>query len=75
MGRLCVCEAFTVSNRVRQGGVLSPFLFSVYMDDLSDKLDNTAADCFIGNFSSKDMYTRPVHILTFFDFDMASQCF
>ena len=29
---------FTVSNGVRQGGILSPFLFNVYMDDLSVNL-------------------------------------
>ena len=26
---------FTISNVVRQGGILSPSLFAVYMDDLS----------------------------------------
>ena len=26
---------FTVSNGVRQGGILSPRLFAVYVDDLS----------------------------------------
>ena len=29
---------FTISNGVRQGGILSPKLFSVYMDDLSNML-------------------------------------
>ena len=46
-----VSEAFTVSNGVRQGGVLSPYLFSVYMDGLSDKLNNTDAGCCIGNLT------------------------
>ena len=26
---------FTVSNGVKQGGIISPILFNVYMDDLS----------------------------------------
>ena len=29
---------FTVSNGVRQGGILSPRLFAVYVDDLSKQL-------------------------------------
>ena len=33
-----VSSKFTVSNGVRQGGILSPFLLNVYMDDLSVNL-------------------------------------
>ena len=33
-----VSSKFAVSNGVRQGGILSPFLFNVYMDDLSVNL-------------------------------------
>jgi len=29
---------FTVTNGVRQGGVLSPYLFAVYLDELWDAL-------------------------------------
>ena len=41
---------FTISNGVRQGGILSPKLFSVYMDDLSKLLINSGIGCFIDNF-------------------------
>ena len=32
-------ESFTVTNGVRQGGILSPHLFNLYMDNLSIKLN------------------------------------
>ena len=41
-------ELFHVSNGVRQGGVLSPYLFVVYLDDLSNELNNITAGCYIG---------------------------
>jgi len=41
-------EPFHVSNGVRQGGVLSSYLFAVYLDDLSNELNNIKAGCYIG---------------------------
>ena len=43
-----MCDSFSVTNGVRQGGILSPYLFCVYMDDLSKKLNNVNAGCFMG---------------------------
>ena len=40
---------FTVTNGVRQGGILSPFLFTLYVDDLSHKLNNAKVGCHINN--------------------------
>ena len=40
---------FEVSNGVRQGGVLSPVLFNVYMDGLSSVLANSFIGCSISN--------------------------
>ena len=31
-------DYFCISSGVRQGGILSPKLFSIYVDDMSDKL-------------------------------------
>ena len=41
-------DSFSVTNGVRQGGILSPYLFCVYVDDLSKKLNNVNAGCFMG---------------------------
>ena len=40
---------FTISNGVCQGGILSPKLFSVYMNDLSKLLISSGISCFIDN--------------------------
>ena len=38
---------FTISNGVRQGGILSPVLFSIYMDNLSVLLSQSGIGCHI----------------------------
>ena len=40
-------SSFTVTNGVRQGGILSPILFNVYMDDLSKILCNSNIGCYV----------------------------
>ena len=41
-------DTFRVSNGVRQGGVLSPVLFSVYNDELLHKLKDSGVGCYMG---------------------------
>ena len=41
-------SGFKVSNGVRQGGILSPYLFCVDADELSRMLNNVNASCFVG---------------------------
>ena len=43
-----VSDSFVVINGVRQGGILSPLLFIVYMDDLSSSLSITPTGSTIG---------------------------
>ena len=53
--RLCVkyntatSELFSVSNGVKQGGVLSPTLYSVYINGLLDELEVSGYGCKIGD--------------------------
>ena len=42
-------KSFGVSNGVRQGGVLSPLLFSVYMDGLIEVLSESGVGCYWGH--------------------------
>ena len=44
-----ISESFEVSNGVKQGGVLSPLLFNVYIDVLLTRLRSKGLGCFIGN--------------------------
>ena len=47
-GSISCQTVFSVTNGVCQGGILSPYLFCVYMDDLSKKINNVNAGCIIG---------------------------
>ncbi len=43
----CTSSYFNTCNGVRQGGILSPRLFSLYLDDLSILLRNSQVGCYI----------------------------
>ena len=43
-----ISDEFKVSNGVKQGGVLSPILFGVYMDELFKCLRSSQAGCHVG---------------------------
>ena len=44
-----ISEKFSIANGVKQGGVLSPILFSIYMDNLIKRLRNSNIGCKIAN--------------------------
>ena len=55
---------FKVSNGVRQGGVLSPVLFSVYLDGLLQKLAASGVGCHWGNlFAGSVCYADDIVLL------------
>ena len=47
---------FAVKNGVRQGGILSPLLFNVYVDFISIEMNNTPIGCTIGNLIVNHLY-------------------
>ncbi len=51
-----VSVPFKVTNGVRQGGVLSPQLFNVYMDELSNNLKNVRTGCHINATCINHLY-------------------
>ena len=43
----CFSERFSISNGVRQDGIPSPYLFAVYLDDLSVLLNKASSGCYV----------------------------
>ena len=57
-------ESFHVTNGVKQGGVISPVLFCIYMDGLLKNLENSGVGCYIGRvFSGAFAYADDLTIL------------
>ena len=56
---------FSISNGIRQGGVLSPILFTVYIDDLLLELEKQGVGCFWKHhFVGAVCYTDDVALIT-----------
>ncbi len=69
--KLCVrwqdefSETFTATNGVKQGGVISPILFCVYMDGLLTELANSGYGCYMGGvFAGAFGYADDLKLLT-----------
>ena len=58
-------DVFTVNNGVKQGGILSPILFCVYIDELLTRINNSGLGCHIGHKSYAGLgYADDVTVLT-----------
>ena len=44
-------DSFTVKNGVKQGGILSPILFCLYIDELLNRINESGLGCHIGHLS------------------------
>ena len=56
---------FSVSNGVKQGGVLSPILFSIYVDELLTRLKQSGVGCHIGHiFVGSLAYADDISLLS-----------
>ena len=67
----CNSSSFKVTNGVRQGGILSPKLFIVYMNGFSDHLNNSNIG---GNFGSGQLVNHISYVddVCFLSFSTAS---
>ena len=45
-----ISDSFSVSNGVRQGSIVSPRFFNIYVDDLSVQLNKLSIGCVLGTF-------------------------
>ena len=59
-----ISQKFNVTNGVRQGGILSPLLFSVFVDELLEKLKEKGIGCYIDHlFSGALSYADDIILL------------
>ena len=49
-------DSFTVTNGVRQGSILSPQLFSIYLEELSNRLSDARTGCHYNSFCFNHLF-------------------
>ena len=72
-----ISNQFSVKNGVRQGGVISPLLFGVYMDGLLEELKHLVLAVILGNISAElqDMQiTLYYYVLLVLDCEKILRC-
>ena len=50
-----VSSSFTMSNGIRQGSILSPYLFNVYVDNLNIRLNHSGVGCHVDDMAANNL--------------------
>ena len=60
-----ISDSFSITSGVRQGGILSPLLFALCVDDVLKKLENSNCGCFISSLCCNSfMYADDLILIT-----------
>ena len=58
-------NSFHTQNGVKQGGIISPILFCVYVDELLNRVNGSGIGCHVGHLSYAGLgYADDVALLT-----------
>ena len=61
---------FRASNGVRQGGLISPYLFNIYVDLFSERLSNVEVGCYLNGVSiNRLIYADDLYLILYFTFN------
>ena len=59
-----IIDNIDIHNGVKQGGIMSPHMFNVYVDDLMTKLLCEKLGCMIGKFCSAIFYADDIILIS-----------